>query len=352
MLTFFSWALEDLGEQSIIRTFSNQSFKSFNQSFTQTLEDLRQQSIIQTFFQSINRSPLFSLGHSWTYKSNQSFKPFSNQSFTLLQLRTRGPATAISHSALFQSIIHPLQSGTHGPATAINHSHPFNQSFYLLQLGTRGPTRAISHSNRFPINHSPFFSLELEDLRKQSFIQTLSNQSFKPFQSSIHPNTRGLTTSINHSNLFPINQTFTLIQFGALMDLQEQSVIQTVSKQLFTILQLGTERRSRAINHSNLFQSIIHHSSGLCAERHRRTINHSNLSNQSFTILQLGIRGPTTATNHSALFNQSFTLLQLGTRGPMRAINHSSLSNQLFAILQLGTERSRTAINHSNLFNQ
>ncbi len=113
-----------------------------------------------------------------------------------------------------------------------------------------------------------FFSWALEDLGEQSIIRTLSNQSFKPFQSITHPNTRGPTRTINHSNLF--NQSL----IRTLEDLRQQSIIQTFSNQLFNLLQLGTRGPTTAINHSNPFQSIIQPSSAW----HSRTYE----SNQSF----------------------------------------------------------------------
>ncbi len=281
MLTFFSWALEDLGEQSIIQTFSNQSFAllqlsirrpttaikpfaiNYSSFFIWALLDLRKQSIIQTF--SIKLFTLFHWGTHGTARAIHHSKLF-NQSLTLLQLGTRGPIAEINHSKLFQSITQPSSARHWRPRRAINHLNLF----------------LINHSNLF--NQS--FTLTLEDLRQQSF---------KPFP-------------INCSPFFS----------WALKDVVEQSIIQNFSNQLFALLLQGAETpTSSRTNDSNQsfkpFQSIIHHSSAGHWRTYESNQSFKLFSNQLFTILKFGAERPRRAINLSNIFNQSFTLLRMGT---------------------------------------
>ncbi len=202
MLTFFSWALEDLGVQSIIQIFLQINYSRLFQSIIRPSSQLGTRGPRTP----INHSNLFqsfihhsSAWHSRTYDSNQSFSPFpTNQSFTHIQFGALMDLQELSVIQTgFQSIIH-LQLGTRGPTRAINHLNPFQSIIQTFSINhspehSRLTTAIIqTFSNQsivhpfgalmdlqgqstiqpFPINQSPFFSWALEDLREQSVIQT------------------------------------------------------------------------------------------------------------------------------------------------------------------------------------
>ncbi len=161
MLTFFSWALEDLEVQSIIRTF---------------------QSIIQIFQSIIN--PSSSAGHSRTYESNLSFKSFP-----------------IKCSSFFSWALEDLQEQS-VIQTVSNQS--YHSPFFSCAFEDLGEQSIIQ---TFSINHSTFFSWALDDLGVQSIIQTFLQINYsRLFQSIIRPSsrlsTRGPRTAINHTNPF------------------------------------------------------------------------------------------------------------------------------------------------------